>query len=288
MSMVITQYKILQNMQTVSGGVISRTQKIRINCICDTAADLPAMNYVSVTEGTLDLAQGSTALIIDTSKRMMLNGSGVWTEILPAAQADTYSRQDIDDMYAALNGLISDNAGMISDLTDTLRPIVDSACGKNIFDTAAGTSTIGEVTFTNNNDGTWTTTQATDTAARRQKTLSFTVEPDAPSGQYIFTGCPAGGEAGGTIKYCMYLWDATLAQRVTAGNDTGDGLIFNWSPDSTHSYNVTIDVRSGQTVNGLIWKPMICLKSYYDISHDFVPYSPTLPALYRLVKSYHP
>lgn len=288
MSMSVLSYKILQNVQTVSGGAIQRTQRIRLVCVCDTTADLPAMDYVTVTEGTLKLAQGSRAFVIADSTNWMLDSGGTWVQTVPPALADVYSKSAIDSMVAALEGAINDNANNITELTDTLRYVIDSACGKNIFNTSAGTSTIGEVTFTNNQNGTWTTTQATDTAARRQKSLTFSVEPDMPSGEYVLTGCPSGGESGGTIKYCMYLWDATLGQRVVAGNDTGDGLFFNWVPDSTHSYNITIDIRSGQNVNNLIWRPMICLKSYYDISHVFVPYAPTLPALYRLVQSYHP
>ena len=257
--------------------------KIRASLICDDVSDLPAPGDIPL----YTLQQGSTAHIIADSTDYMMQSSGAWIQQVPPAIANCYSKSEIDDMLDTVDGQIQDISGNLSDVTNVQRMLIDSAAGKNIFGTSATTSTVGEVTFTNAGGGVWTTSGAT-TTARRQKTLDFTVPAGTPSGQYILTGCPQGGISGSTIKYCLYIWDSTIGARVNPGNDTGDGLQFTWSPDPTHSYNITIDIRSGQNVDGLTWRPMICLFDYYNQSHDFVPFCPTLPQLYDIVKSYHP
>lgn len=157
---------------------------------------------------------------------------------------------------------------------------------KNIFHTAATTETIGEVTFTKNNDGTWTTTATGNTSARRAKAMTFTVPASIPAGRYIITGCPAGGKVGSTIKYCLYLMDDTTSTRVVANDDdTGSGFVFDWTPNPAHTYNLIIDIRIGSNPNGLTWKPMICLESAWNISNKFVSYVPTNAELLAMIQS---
>lgn len=168
--------------------------------------------------------------------------------------------------------------------TDALVYIIDNG-PKNVADWSASTQTITDVTFTvNDADRTVTTTASGAAAARRQKALDFNIPSTLPAGQYVLSGCPAGGAVGSTVKYCLYVWDFTANSRVSL-NDTGDGVTFDWIPDSTHQYNIGVDIRSGTNPDGLVFKPMICLKAAWDISHDFVPYCPSLAQLYAMIQN---
>lgn len=159
---------------------------------------------------------------------------------------------------------------------DGIKNLVDGI-NKNIFTTNTSTSTITDVTYTNNGDGTWTVNGTA--AARRQKSLAFTVPSTLQSGRYILSGCPSGAVSGSTILYCLYLWDITANVRVSQ-NDTGDGTEFDWTPDSTHQYQIVIDIRSGTTASDLIFKPMICNQTYWTLSNTYVPYAPSNRELY--------
>lgn len=166
-----------------------------------------------------------------------------------------------------------------------LAELIDAGA-KNIFHTASSSGTVGEVTFTKNANGTWTTTASGATASRRSKPLAFTVPASLPAGRYIITGCPPGGKVGTTIKYCLYLMDETTGSRVTPSNDdTGDGFSFDWTPNSAHTYNLIIDIRAGSNPNNLTWKPMICLESAWKISNKFVVYAPSNAELYAMIQS---
>lgn len=150
---------------------------------------------------------------------------------------------------------------------------VENKGAKNIFVTSRGSSTITDCTFTNNGDGTWTTTSSGAVAERRQVGLYFKV-PALQNGDYVLSGCPSGGASGTTIYYCLYVWDHTASARVSS-NDVGNGIVFSWNPDPKHTYSVTIDVHKGTNPDGLTFKPMICTKAEWDISQAYVPYGKT-------------
>lgn len=164
---------------------------------------------------------------------------------------------------------------------DALVQLIDTGA-KNVANWNASTETITDVTFTVNADRTVTTTASGAAAARRQKALSFTVPASLPAGTYVLSGCPSGGISGTTTLYCLYIWDVTANSRVSQ-NDTGSGVTFEWNPDPTHSYNITVDIRSGTNPNGFVFKPMICAKAAYDISPKFVQYAPSNRELYDMI-----
>ena len=143
---------------------------------------------------------------------------------------------------------------------------------KNIFTTQSITETIGDCTFTNNGDGSWTTTSSGAVADRRQKALYFYIPNTVKSGKYVLSGCPEGGGSGDKTYYCLYVWDVTTNTRVSL-NDIGEGLIFDWAPDYTHRYSVVIDIRTGQNPNGLTFYPMICTLDDWNISQTYQPYN---------------
>lgn len=229
---------------------------------CDTVSDLPAQAG-GITGYYLE--QGSAAHVIEDNAVYVLNGSGNWILQETSPFKDIYTKSEIDVLLANLQYKIDSFYFVKYAVVD----IINCGIIKNLFETTATTQTITDVTFTNNGDGTWTTSGTA--AERRQKGLSFTFPATLPAGDYVLSGCPSGGEVGGTVKYCLYVWDKTEISRVSL-NDTGQGMEFNWTPNPAHTYQIVIDIRSGTNADGLTFKPMITLKSYYDLTPDFRPH----------------
>ena len=203
------------------------------------------------------------------------NNTAQW---IPLGEDPTYYAKAAD-----LNAEATARQNADTKQTDALAYIIDNG-PKNVANWTASTETITDVTFTINADRTVTTTASGAAAARRQKALSFTVPASLPAGTYVLSGCPAGGASGTTIYYCLYIWDNTSNSRVSS-NDTGSGMEFEWTPNPAHSYNITIDIRSGTNPNGLTFKPMICAKKAYAISDAYKPYVPSNAELWAMIQA---
>lgn len=227
----------------------------------DEQTDLPGISdFAGYT-----LQKGSEAHVIADNTSWMLNSSNVWIRQDQSPYSDVYTKSQVDALLANMQYEIDSFYAYRYAVED----IINYSIVKNFFETTATTQTITDVTFTNNNDGTWSTSGTA--AARRQKGLDFTMPANMPNTIYKLTGCPPGGEAGGSVKYCLYIWDNTASVRVSQ-NDTGDGIEFTWEPDPTHTYNLAIDIRSGTNANDLTFKPMITFKTYDDVTDTFRPH----------------
>lgn len=229
---------------------------------CDTFSDLP-VQAGGITGYYLE--QGSTAHVIDDNTIYTINSRGNWVKQDNSPFSDVYTKSEIDTLLANMQYEIDSFYVVRYAVED----IINYSIIKNLFETTATTETISDVTFTNNGDGTWSTSGTA--TARRQKGLQFTVSNNFPAGDYVLSGCPSGGETGGSVKYCLYIWDLTDNVRVSQ-NDTGNGVDFSWSPNPSHNYNLTIDIRTGTNADGLTFKPMITLKTYHDLTDMFRPH----------------
>lgn len=255
-------YRIMKQIQTQLNVPGDTTTHVIVYMECDTTADLPA-SPTAISGLTLEIS--SRAHIIHDNTRYCMQADGTWQLQDQSPFSDVYTKSEIDTMLAAMQYEIDSFYAVRYAVED----IINYSIVKNFFETTATTHTITDVTFTNNNDGTWSTSGTA--AARRQMPLNFTMPPNMPTTDYRLTGCPAGGESGGSVKYCLYIWDYTTNTRVSQ-NDTGDGITFSWSPDPTHTYSIGIDIRSGTNADGLTFRPMITLKHYYDLTPDFRPH----------------
>lgn len=227
----------------------------------DEQTDLPGISdFAGYT-----LQKGSEAHVIADNTSWMLNSSNVWIRQDQSPYSDVYTKSEVDALLALMQYEIDSFYAYKYAVED----IINYSITKNFFETTAATQTITDITFTNNGDGTWSTSGTA--AARRQLALHFTMPPNMPTVTYRLTGCPAGGMSGGAVLYCLYIWDGTSNSRVSQ-NDTGDGIDFSWSPDPTHDYWITIDIRSGTNANDLTFKPMITFKTYDDVTDAFRPH----------------
>ena len=144
---------------------------------------------------------------------------------------------------------------------------------------SSGTSvTINGVTFTINAD--YSVTAERTSSSSSTAICNFRFNNDTVylqkffTGDYIFSGCPSGGS---TSSYQM-----TIANSGTVvARDTGDGVEL---PNGTGvTGNVWGSMRISSSFTGSkTFKPMICLKSAWNISHEYKPYKlPTYQELYN-------
>lgn len=127
--------------------------------------------------------------------------------------------------------------------------------GRNLLKTGSTVSVNG-ITYTVNSDGTMIV-NGTATAM-----AVFSLPYNKEVGEtYTLTGCPAGG---GNGKY--------LLQVPFGSNDIGDGATFIATEETTAQANII--VWEGQTVNNLIFKPMLVKGS---TKYPYEPYSNIRP-----------
>ena len=119
--------------------------------------------------------------------------------------------------------------------------------GKNLLLPKASTSTKNGVTFTKNNDGTYTVNgTATANAVFSILAEGDTTNPTLSTGTYTLSGCPSDGDSN------TYKLDISVG---SYNQDTGNGVTFTLSEATQINY-VRILVYNGQTINK-VFKPML-------------------------------
>lgn len=134
------------------------------------------------------------------------------------------------------------------------------------------TQTVNGITYTDIGDG---RIMANGTATERSgftlhtRSEGETNEFILPNGEYIFTGCPAGGSAS---TYRINFGITKDGSYSELGSDRGNGAAFTAEGDdfSTDSVNLAfaIDILAGVTVSNLIFEPMIRLASITDGTYE--------------------
>ncbi|RHF82015.1 hypothetical protein [Coprococcus comes] len=137
--------------------------------------------------------------------------------------------------------------------------------GKNLLNPQAQTQTKSGVTLTANGDGTYTV-KGTATEDTLFPVNSIGVEANKT---YRLVGCPSGGS---NAKYNMIMQDTV---NWSTAFDYGSGV--NKSYSESYTIMVSIQIKSGVTVNNLIFKPMLTTDTTatYD---DFEPYVGGIPS----------
>lgn len=137
--------------------------------------------------------------------------------------------------------------------------------GKNLLNATLQTTTQGGVTCTNNGDGTYTLS-GTATANAYFHVSAFTFNKGA---NYRLIGCPKGGNM--DTKYGLYV-DQIWAK------DNGQGVTF--SANQTLEEKIVIVVVSGNSINNLVFKPMLVdADTYPSVTYDdFEPYVGGIPS----------
>lgn len=177
----------------------------------------------------------------------------------------------ITKFYASSQGethLADSDDGKIMDMMLYGKSEQKQYSGKNLLNATLQTTTQNGVTCTNNGDGTYTLSGT----ATADALFSINLDKSAIKNGMRVVGCP---ENGSDKTYHAYIYDSTTYAFYDYGNG---GTIRRTDESSNISYNIR--VRSGITVNNLLFKPMIVDASLYpDATYDdYEPYTGGIPS----------
>lgn len=243
---------------------------IIITCVCDTVADLPAVNVIP--DYTLDI--GCSAHVIEDSGDYIMMSNGTWIKNIPSVLANTYTRTEIDSKIADVLDLQGADRAAIIPLINTgaknyIKVIADDIRPINTVGTWSGdTYTRYNIQYTINADGT-ITVQTNGGAATNGGALAIPCRA-LTGDEYHLNGIPSGASG----------YDLRVGSGSTY-RDTGSGLTFTTSGN----YNIQLRVNTGTDIpTPTIVRPMLTMQAWYDITPDFVPYAPTNRELYDIVR----
>ena len=263
--------------------------------MCDTPADLPS-TISDIGYGTT-IGYGSRADIISDSSKYIWNGSQ-WVRQISgggggASSADQVSYDNTDSGLTATNVQdaideihttddTQDNTiAELSEENDNQQLEIDYAINtgaKNLLKITASSQTIKGVTFTVNDDQTVTVNGTNDGTGAS----IFVIVPNAqaitiPDGNYILSGCPTGG--GGDVASAPFDLRWYMYSPGKSAYDSGNGASVEKSGNGAGS-NIAIVVKSGQTADNLVFRPMLRRAEITDSTYE--PYAPTNRELYEI------
>lgn len=136
------------------------------------------------------------------------------------------------------------------------------------------------VTYTVNNDGTVSlsgTASAQSYANLRLSSGSAITVDDFCNYNFVLSGCPSGGSE----SFCL---SARTTNNTFVLRDTGNGVLLT-NRGSYSGILVTINVQNGKDCSGIIFRPMICTKAAWGISHEYQPYRPSWQEMWDAIQA---
>jgi hypothetical protein len=109
-------------------------------------------------------------------------------------------------------------------------------------------------------------TLSSGTASTSPTILTFS-EITLPAGNYVLSGCAAGGSD------TTYRLDVRSSGTTICGVYGNDFVEFTLSAQTTITVNIRLQGGYSIPSSGLVFKPMVCEKSLYDVSPAFEPYA---------------
>ena len=205
-----------------------------------------------------------------------------------APQSTTYTKAQVDAALAEkLNTADVDSALSSTSTNPVQNKVVQApiarlvdAGAKNLLKITGTSQTINGVIFTVNDDGTVTANGTNNSTSSATFVIMPYQEADKiPNGSYRLTGCPSDGSST-TYDLRWYLYSPGKS-----AYDTGNGAVVEKNGTATGSGGIAIVVKAGQTVDNVIFRPMICTAEDYAISSEYVPYAPSNRGLYEEVNT---
>lgn len=243
---------------------------------CDDESDLPGVSDFS---GWI-LDKGSTAHVINGNTRYELNSSGSWILQEESPFKDVYTKSQVNSLIADVDSTIVALDAVVR-LLNAAEPALINTGAKNLLNVFAVTTpqVINGITWTINSDG---TVSASGTASANSFLYLMPNNSNIAYGdETVISGCPAGGSAS-TYEIQVAMVGGTTYHDYGGGETIPDDYVYRY---------FVCAVRSGQSIpagSPLVFRPMICRKSFADITSEFVPYAPTNAELYQMIRSYHP
>lgn len=227
-----------------STGNITRLARIDADTFGDLPVNTTALTYIIGSEGHA----------IDTGKNYMMNSSGIWIE-QPSANAweNVYTKAELAKYLAVIPDLVDD-----SEKKNMMKLSGSNVTGYGIqctFDYAAGTITLDGI----NSDKKCTGSFNIQAADSRVLGLE--------SGVVYHFSCDGYETSNDTIGLYVYTSGAIPLFQFDcyASNEAA------WNPAWEQASGFRLFIRQGTVVDNVVLKPMICRKTYWDISEKFVP-----------------
>ena len=238
---------------------------------CDTLADLPAVN--AFTGRTL--VKGSASHVIEGNTQHELNSSGSWIQQETSPFRDVYTKSQVDSIVSDLDATISLE---VNERKEQIAALIDSGAKNRLNVFAIASQSIAGIQWTINSDG---TVSATGTA--RANSFLYLIPNNTNVSYGIEThisGCPAGGSSS-THEIQVAMAGGTTYHDYGGGETIPSNYVYRY---------FVCCVRAGQNIptsSPLIFLPMICDQWKYELTNNFVPYSPSNAELAALIRGYH-
>lgn len=163
-----------------------------------------------------------------------------------------------------------------STISDELIELVDSGA-KNLVNFSFGTVTESGVTAVVNSDG-----SVTLNGSRTSSSLYIIQASNTPikiktNTSYV---CKGTNNSGVRVQVIGFSEDETDYHLLTNTNADKTFDSENW-----HHYYVRLLLTGNSTFSNVTIYPMCCLETAWDISQEYVPYSPSNAELYKLIQA---
>lgn len=136
---------------------------------------------------------------------------------------------------------------------------------KNLFNLTKASGTYNTVVFTVNSDKTVT---VNGTASPSNSVFNLDDWTCTKAGTYVVSGAPSGASwAPSPNTYRIRV----AVNGTWMGDDVGNGFALTLAVGDV--INLQINTSTSYTANNLVFKPMICEKSLYDVSPTYHPYA---------------
>ena len=240
---------------------------------------LPTLGTAAAAAATdfATAAQGSKADAADTAISTAATGFASLDARLDSMDTTISGKQGAlssAQLDAVNSGIDSTKVAQIETNKNNISSVLDSNGTKNKIKVEyINTSHANGVTYTVNSDGTVTANGTPASSDNSYVVVSITQNgtyEDFSSycnGNNILSGCPTGG---GMSTYRLYLAGTGESQSYLK-QDYGSGVEL--TATSYNNIYLVFFVYYGYTANNLVFKPMICDKPLWDVSHTYKPYA---------------
>lgn len=259
-------------MQSVPAG--STYQPLLAIFECDDVSDLP-----SQIMGAYELVIGCKAHIIATNEMYCMQSDGTWVKQDEASRMNVYTKDEIDNLlldYASVTD--------VEEIRDAVVELVDESAKNKLKLTGSDVTGYGiACTF----DADAGTVHLDGINQDKKCTGSFNIQLSDSrtlgliAGDVYHFSCDGYITSNDTIGIYVYTSGASPLTQFDCYNNNEAA----WNSAWEQSSGFRLFIRQGTVVDNVTLKPMICSKAKWDISHNFVPYYPTLEELYAIVRT---
>lgn len=265
---------------------------------CDTVADLAVLNPLDANFFYPDvmLMVPSTAHIIEGNKNYAMKSDGTWAIQEDPIFSGIYTKSEIDEMFSDVDNIQIAQAAEILDLqledatiNSHIVNMINEGC-KNIANLTGNTRTENGVTMTIEPDRSVTLSGvSTQYYAFRiigdQAGTDYQYGVPIPRGTYVLTGIDLNASAT-TSRYILGIRTASDVARTSTSIYTSP-YEFTVDNDTTR-IDLSIYTSTGASFNNPLahYYPMISEKWKWELTQDYVPYSPSNAELAKMILGY--